>query len=247
MQGAAPMQSPRSNISQAITVKCSEDYVPRAGFVRRIRSAFNWIEPADLEGIDFVFIFENVPPTTPGKNRDLEKAIREGLLLFAAYNSRSAHWPAHIVLIARNLYERVPRLIRHSPAMTLWIAENIAHEVGHHLIAERRFSLRTGVEGKGTEDEEEFAERYAKSIVARMKSGTVYKFGEFLLKIAAEINYYKGARKWKKGEYELAADYFYMAIQLYRDHPEAGYWFWQAKAKVSDRTPDTQRPCQTNV
>ncbi|SRR6266478_7083710 len=219
--------------TEPISVKSSDGFVSPVGFVRRILSALDWIDPADLEGIGFVFLFDDVPPTTPGKNRDLEEAIRDRLLLFAAYNARSASWPAHIMLIARNLYKPVPRLLQHSPALTLWIAENIAHEVGHHLIAERRSTLRSN--GRGTETEEEFADHYAESIIAKMKSSLLYRCGSLLLRVAAQLNYYKGARNWKKGEYQIAADYFYMATQLRRDHKEASYWFWKARERAADQ------------
>jgi len=219
----------------AVAVKVSEGFIPPLGLEHRILSALNWIDSADLEGITFVFLFDGVPSITPGKNRALDEAIREGLLLFAAYNARSANWPAHIMLMARNLYKPIPRLLQHSPALTLWIAENIAHEVGHHLIAERRFTSRPRPDGAGTEEEEEFADRYAKSITAKMKSSPRYQFGSFLLRMAAKSNYYKGARSWKKGRYQIAADYFYLATQLNRDHPEASYWFWKAKERASDQ------------
>ncbi len=220
---------------RAVAVRSSEGFIPPFGFVRRILSALNWIDPEDLEGIGFVFLFDDVSSTTPGKNRELGEAIREDLLLFAAYKARSASWPAHIMLIARNLYKPVPRLLQHSPALTLWIAENIAHEVGHHLIAEGRFTLRPRPDGRGTENEEEFADHYAESITAKMKSSSLYRFGSLLLRIAAQLNYYKGVRRWKEGKYQTAADYFYLATQLRRDHTKASYWFWKARERASDQ------------
>jgi hypothetical protein len=215
-----------------ISIRTSDDFVPRLGFSSRIRTALGFIEPLDLEGIDFVFVFEEVPPPTPGKNRELDEALREGLLLFAAYNYRSATWPPHIILIARNLCKPVPRLIRHSPALTLWIAENLAHEVGHHLIAEKKFRLGSETDRGRSEPEEEFADQYALSITTKMKGSLRYRVGDLLLGIAAQINYAKGIRCWKKQEYRLAADYFYMTTQLRKNHKEASYWFWRAKEKA---------------
>ena len=68
-----------------------------------------------------------------------------------------------------------------------------------------------------------------------MKSSLRYKCGSLLLRMAAQSNYYKGARSWKKGKYEIAADYFYLATQLRRDHTEASYWFCRAKERASDQ------------
>ena len=216
----------------SLSIRTSDDFVPRPGFSSRIRTALGFVEPLDLEGIEFVFVFEEVPPTTAGKNRDLDAALKEGLLLFAAYNYRTTTCPAHIILIAHNLYKPVPGIIRHSPALTLWLAENIAHEVGHHVIAERRFTLGPGTDRAAAEDEEEFADHYAVSLTTKMKSRLRYRFGDFLLGIAAQINYGKGIRRWNKQDYKGAADYFYMATQLKKNHKEASYWFWRAKEKA---------------
>ncbi|MEA2206547.1 MAG: hypothetical protein QOE77_3323 [Blastocatellia bacterium] len=230
------MPTQESTAAKPMNVRCSEGFIPPSGLVRRIRSALRWIDPADLEGIDFVFLFDDVPPVTPGKNREAEEAIRDGLLLFAAYKARNERWPAHIMLITRTLYKPVPRFLQHSPALTLWIAENIAHEVGHHVIAERRFTFRPKTDGSGTETEEEFADHYADSIISKMKSSPVYKFGSMLLKVAAQLNYYKGARSWKKGAYQTAAGYFYLATQLQQNHRKASYWYWRATAKASEQS-----------
>jgi hypothetical protein len=216
-----------------MNIRSSEGFIPPAGFVRWIRSALDWIDPVDLAGIDFVLLFDDVPPFTPGKNPDLAKAIREGLLLFGAYKARNENWPAHVMLITRNLCQPIPPLLQRSPAMTLWIAETIAHEVGHHVIAERRFALRPKTDGTGIEDEEEFADRYAESIMSKMKSRLRYRFGDFLLGLAAEANFQKGARSWKQGQYQTAAHYFYLTTQLRPDHKEASYWFYWAEEKAA--------------
>jgi len=222
-----------------IDVVCSEGFVPPSGLSRSIARALSWIEPVDLTGLKSILLFEQLPFTTPGKNLDLDNAIRNGLLLFAAYNSRSASEPPHIFLIMSNLYKPIPGFLCHSSAFTLWIAENIAHEVGHHLIAEKRFTLQPKADGSGLENEEEFADRYASSVIARMKSSRRYMFGSFLLAVAAELNYGKGVRSWKKGKYQIAADFFYLATQLRRDHAEAGFWFWKAKERASQGTAAT--------
>lgn len=220
-----------SDFQSRINIRTSEDFVPRAGLIHRIRAALHWIDPVDLEGIDFVFLFEKVPLVTQGKNRDLDAALHDGLLLFAAYNHRDTQWPAHIILIAENLYKPIPPALHRSPALTLWLAENIAHEVGHHLIVEKRFARRCRKDGQ-VEDEEEFADNYAASVVTKMLSKPRYRFARFLLGIAAQTNYVKGARHWKKTNYDDAAEYFYLTTQLRRDHKDASYWYWKAKEKA---------------
>jgi hypothetical protein len=42
-----------------IDIKRSEGFIPPLGFVRQILSALNWIDPEDLEGIDFILLFDD--------------------------------------------------------------------------------------------------------------------------------------------------------------------------------------------
>lgn len=227
------MQKDHRTNAKLIAVQISEGFVPPSGFVRRVRAALSWIDAADLAGVEFVYLFDDVPSISPGKNSEVEEALREGLLLFASYKPRGEHWPAHIMLIVRNLCKPVPPVLRHSAALTAWLTENIAHEVGHHLIAEKKFTLLPRADSQQFETEEEFADRFAKSVTTRLTNRPSYRFARLLLDLAAAIDYYKGAHHWKKGKYQLAADYFYMATQLRPDHSQASYWFWKAKERAT--------------
>lgn len=200
-----------------------------------ILSSLRWIPAEDLEGIGSIFLFDRIPPLTPGRNPDVERSIQEGLLLFAAYNDKSEGEPAHIILVLPNLYKPIPRFLHRSPALTLWFTENLAHEVAHHVIAEKRYVLRAMPPAARVESEEEFAERYAESLAAKMKSAKVNRLGNFLLKIAAEVNYYKGVYFWTKQKYQAAAKCFYLATQVRRNHRKAAYWFWKAEERTKNQ------------
>jgi hypothetical protein len=220
-------------VAESMIVRVVEGFVPPAGFIRRVRAALSWIDPADIEGIGFVFLFNQVPPTRPRDNPGLHEALRDSLLLFAAYKARSDNGPAHIMLIVQNICKPIPRVLQRSPALTVWLAENIMHEVGHHVIAERRYVLRPRTDRTGNETEEEFADRFAQSILATRKAYWSYRLGRALLRIAAEVDYQKGVYYWKRGNYELAADQFYLAFQVWPQHSEANHWYGEAKVRTN--------------
>jgi hypothetical protein len=127
----------------------------------------------------------------------------------------------------------MPPVLTHSPAMTIKIAETIGHEVGHHLIAAKKFARRVTSDSGVLESEEEFAERYARLVVSKMQRRWWYRLGVRLLKLAAAINFHKGASAWERGKYAQAADYFDMAIQVDPSHRDASYWFFEARKRAN--------------
>ena len=213
-------------------IRCWQDFSPPRGLSGHIRRALNVIEPQDLEGIDHILLLEDVPEISRRADPELERVLQDDLLLFGAYKARTNDGPAHIILTVRSLYLPVPGVFSHTPAMTIWIAETIAHEVGHHLIAEKKYALRKKPDSDVLETEEEFAERYAHAVISRMERGGIYHLGAKLLRLAAAINYYRGARAWHKKNFDQAAHYFDMAIQVDPTHDDANYWFWKAREKA---------------
>jgi len=224
-----------------IEIRCWQDFSPPRALTAHIRRSLNWIEPEDLDGIDHVLLLEDVPEISRRADPDLERALQDDLLLFGAYKARTINGPAHIILIVRSLYLPVPRIFSHTPAMTLRIAKTIAHEVGHHVIAEKKFALRKKSNSDEVESEEEFAERYERAVISRMKRRWVYRIGAKLLKVAAAINYYRGARAWNKRRFDQAARYFEMTIQVEPAHSDANYWFWRARENARGTNAERQQ------
>ena len=215
-----------------IEIRCWQDFSPPRGLTGHIRRALSVIEPQDLEGIDHVLLLEDVPEVSRRADPELDRILQDDLLLFGAYKARTKDGPAHIILIVRSLYLPVPGVFTHTPAMTIRVAKTIAHEVGHHLIAEKKYALRKKPDSDELETEEEFAERYERSVISRMKRGGIYILGARLLRLAAAMNYYRGTREWKKKNFDQAAHYFDMTIQVEPTHDDANYWFWKAREKA---------------
>jgi hypothetical protein len=215
-----------------IEIRCWQDFSPPRGLTGHIRRALSVIEPQDLEGIDHVLLLEDVPEISRHDDPELDRALQDDLLLFGAYKSRTNAGPAHIILIVRSLYLPLPGILTHTPAMTIRIAKTIAHEVGHHLIAVKKFALRKKPDSDELETEEEFAERYERSVISRLQREGIYVIGARLLRVAAAMNYYRGARAWNQKNFAQAAHYFDLAIQVEPTHEEANYWFWKAREKA---------------
>lgn len=214
-------------------VRCDQDFRPPGGLSGHIRSALEWIGQSDLEGIGFILLMEDIPEASKRADPDVIYASENQLSIFGAYRARSEDLAAHIILIVRSLYKPMPRPFVRTRGMTLRIAKTIAHEVGHHVRAEKRFALLRKSDSETLENEEEFAHRYASDVVTRMKSDERYKSGDKVLRLAASIRYYQGVRAWKKRKYLMAAEYFAMATDLQPDHAEANYWYWEARKKVN--------------
>lgn len=213
-----------------VEIKCWEDSfaVPR-GLHKHIHRALNYIDPQDLLGIDHILLLADIPENS--RDPDVIRAIAEDLLILGAYKRRQGEVSAHIILIVRSVYEPMPKVLRRTSAMTLRIAETISHEVGHHLIAEKRFALRPKRGSDRIETEEEFADRYALSVSSRMKQRFLYRFGSFLAMTAAAIIFQKGVRAWDRQEYGKAANYFKLAMTVKLDYPDGSYWYQQAREK----------------
>lgn len=217
-------------------IKCWNEFIPPRGLVRHVRQVLTYVDQEDLGKLDHILLLEKVPEISIRRDPDLRSVIEDDRLVFGAYKPRDAKIAAHIILIVRSLYDPIPPILTMTPAMTLRVAEIIGHEIAHHLIAERKFTLRPKIGTSITEDEEEFARRYARALTSRMERRLIYRFGSLLLNAAARINFQRGARAWGKGEYETAVKFFDLAIQIKADSTDASYWFFKAREKVGLET-----------
>src|SRR5215470_12368274 len=104
-------------------IKCWQSFVPPQGLKRHIRNALACIEPQDLAGIDHVLLLEDIPEISRRLDKSIDEALKDGLLILGAYRPRDLTTSAHIILIVKNLYEPIPRVLVNTSAMTMRIAE----------------------------------------------------------------------------------------------------------------------------
>lgn len=209
---------------------------PPKGLLRHIRQSLKWNNPADLDGIDFIWLTDEPSEQLVRNDEDLRRDIEEGLCVYGLYMSGKKH-PAYILLFVKSIYQAISAnpMYRVTTAPTLLITRTLAHEVGHHLAAKRGYIFQPGEKYKHQEIEEEFCDRYAFYVLKKMQERWYYRVGMWALKDIADMHYYFGAKAWESKDYERGAEHWYNAGQLNPDHKDAVRWYWLAKSKCSER------------
>jgi hypothetical protein len=108
------------------------------------------------------------------------------------------------------------------------VARTLAHEVGHHLIAERGYVFAPGEKVEPAEYEEEMANRYSYSVIKRMRERWYYRLATWATKDLAGWHYVQGMLNWRDGKYEQAAQSWYKSFHLNPDREDAIYWYKRA-------------------
>lgn len=199
------------------------------GLIWHVKRALSWIDPADLHGVEFIRLADDVPEASLKYDEVIKQARAKGHSVYGMYYSEHGRNPSHILLVVKDKYRPIPALYRLTPVTTLWIARTLAHEVGHHLIAKRGYIFQPGEKFKHSEIEEEFCDRYAFGILKKMQRRWYYRLGMWGMKDLASTHYMLGILDWKEKKYKAAAERWYNADQLDPDHKEALRWYWRAK------------------
>jgi hypothetical protein len=201
------------------------------GTAWHVRRTLRWIHPADLVGIESIDLQTELPNATKDSPEWHRRASAEELTVTGFYTCKMNSRSATITLFIRDLYRGIPRAFWWSPVITLSFARTIAHEVGHHLIAERGYVFDKGERVHPDEYEEEMANRYSFSIVQKMTKRWHYRLGMNLAKYLATVHYSNGVTQWNAKNYERAAQCWYESFRLDPDLKEAIYWYRKAKEK----------------
>jgi hypothetical protein len=155
------------------------------------------------------------------------------------YFAKTGDLQARIELYVDDLYRGIPRVYWLTPVFTLHLARTVSHEIGHHLIAERGYIFEPGEKLELPHHEEEIANRYAASVVSRMKARSYYRLAAWLGRDLADWHYLQGIFAWEAGRYSRAAERWYAAFLLDPDHLDASYWYWRAKSMAETHTQKT--------
>lgn len=202
---------------------------PPRGLLKQVRRSLGWISPLDLDGIAFVRlmnVIEEPGPDSPDWHR---RAKAKGVCVNGLYLRRQGKSPAHLVLYINALYRGVPHVYRRTTVQTLNICYTLAHEVAHHLIAKRGYVFQPNEIFPHEENEEEFCNRYAFGVSKKMMKHWYYRVGMWALRDLARWYYVFGCLDWKDKRFKKAAEHFYTAFHLDRNHDEALYWYRRAK------------------
>src|SRR5437016_4859196 len=102
-----------------------------------IRKALKWIPPGDLDGLECIRL-RDYEPDDPEASK--QPAFLTGYLYNGYYFRGKKGRSAAVAMYTRDLYFPIPSMFVLSPLAGLRIAERLAHEVGHHVLATRGFS-----------------------------------------------------------------------------------------------------------
>lgn len=202
--------------------------LPR-GAIWHIERALSWIDPADLDGIAFVQLLDEIPDQLSRATYRRRCAKNEGFGFNGLYFASSGDTPAHIMLFVQDVYRGIPGIFKWTTVQTLQISRTIAHEVGHHLIEGKGYIFEPNENYETSGFEEEMADRYAFGILKKMRERWYYKLGSWTTKRIASFHYIVGLADWKERNYGKAAERWYTAWHLDPDRQDAVDWYWQAK------------------
>jgi hypothetical protein len=203
---------------------------PPLGILRHVRRALRWINPADLAGIAYVQLLDKIDSLSKNAPAWHRQVKEENYSVYGMYVRKHVDNPAYIILYVQDIYRCIHPLYQRTPLATLRLGYMLAHEVGHHLQATRGHIFQPGERLDESEYKEELADRYAFSVIKKMKERWSYRLGQWLMKDSARMFYSFGVQEWKKKNFREAAEYFYKSWELDPEGKEASYWYNRAKA-----------------
>lgn len=215
-----------TNIIMEITNECKN---PPWCVVRHVRRSLGWINKADLEGLSLIRLVDDLPKPTAASSEEIKEAFAEGFHIYALYNRRRNKNPAYITLNVRDIYKGVPRIYWLTTVPTVLIANTLAHEVGHHVMAKRGYIIQPGKTAKLPEHEEIFAERYAFGVLERMRARWYYRAAHWAIKDLSRTHYIWAMISWRSKNYVKAARHWYIASELDPNNNDADYWYKRAR------------------
>lgn len=199
------------------------------GLLSHVRRSLSWINPLDLDGIAYIQLKDGIEEPTPASPKWHQQAKEEGTGVYGIYFRRWTGSPAYITLFIQDLYYGIPSFYWWTTVPTLNISRTLAHEVGHHLIATRGFIYQPDEKYKHAENEEDFCNRYAFSVIKRMIGRWHYRLGNWAIKDLAGWHYIIGCLDWRDKKYKKAAEHWDKAWRLDPDRTDALRWYWRAK------------------
>jgi hypothetical protein len=184
-----------------------------------IRRALTWIYPPDLQGVVFVRLVDKLPIDVTLHLKKCKLPDRDYKSCLGIYMPKYRNRPAHIVPVVGNILSHTPKWWLWTAAPTFAFAHVLAHEVGHHLIATRGYTLHSAekpLKGHG-QYEEEIVNRYAYEVTRKLKAGWYYKLGALLPICVAEVYYARGVVCWERKDFKRAGE---LLLKAYHLNPE---------------------------
>ena len=201
---------------------------PPLGLMWHLRRSLKWIDPDHFQGLDFIWLMDDIPKE--GADEFGQRVLAKEAVLYGVYKAKEEVYSSYILLLLRYIYLGIPSIFAFTPVPTFLITKTLAHEVAHHLIATRGYVFQRS---EDISDKESLANRYAESVLQKMRKRWYYRLGERLIKEHAETHYVFGIQEWKHERYCEAADRWYKAWRLNSQLENVVEWYFDAKEKCN--------------
>lgn len=193
--------------------------------VRNVERSLAWINPMDLVGISFIRLMDDLPKPndrSPHWHKELKKRYE---YLNGLYVGKLGNEPSHINLYIPNIYRGIPYLLALTPFPALLITDNLAHEVGHHLIYTRGYVFQPTEVFKHQETIEEFCDRYAFGVTTKMTMKWRYRLSRWVLRRLAGWHLAMGALNEGMKKQKKASEHYRAAFNLDNRRDDALYFY----------------------
>ncbi|HMG72731.1 MAG TPA: hypothetical protein VK582_04460 [Pyrinomonadaceae bacterium] len=202
-----------------------------------VRNALKWIDPLDLEGLEYVRIIDYKPD-----DPDVSKVppYLAGFLYCGSYVKKKGKRPASILLYTHDLYFGIPRLLAPSPMAGLIIASTLAHEVGHHAIETRGYNSKSAAKTKLNSlvdsKKERAATAYASEVVNKLLNSWYFRCGRLLARVCSYYFFKIGNKAHWRGNFKRAAALEFRAYMINTDNVDAWQAYLQDRAAIVSKT-----------
>jgi hypothetical protein len=195
-----------------------------------IKRVLCWIKQDHLEGLGVIKLQEKMGEVSNQAAIWAQAAYHARERVYGWYCPAKGKNQAYLVLYVSEICCPIPLILRWGPIFTLRLARSLAHEVAHHLQATRGYIFAHNE----SDDEEALADYYAKEVIYQMTENWRYRFAGLVLKEIASWHFAFGQVDWKQKHFSDAANHFFAAWDLDREHSKASRWYWRAKEELSN-------------
>ena len=205
----------------------------------QVQCVLRWIDPDDLKGLELIKVLDN-HPADHEYNR--QPAYLRGFFYNGTYLQASTDRPAQVLLYSKEVYFGIPTLLMLSPMAILKLANILAHEIGHHVIATRGFIYEPSEKYKpwdGVRDSytEKMADAYSLDVSKKMLSRWYYRVGKWLTNGFAKLLYKVGLQNYQTEDFGLSAQLSFKAYLLNPENENAGQCYRHAMEKLRKQVP----------
>ena len=205
-----------------------------------IRRVLKWISQRDIKGLESIRVIDECPDD-PEESAKVSRYLR-GFLYNGHYSRKTKNQPAQIVLYANDVFFGIPKVLMASSLARLRLADRLAHEVGHHVIATRGYIYKPWEKHKPWDGitnpyEEKMADAYASDVIQGMLGHWRYRLGKLTARMLSTWLYKAGIEEYFRENYQSAASLLSRADTLNHDNEAAGQGFRHAMEKLKTQIP----------